>query len=178
MRSKLSSSTRQFLTEKLETFRARTRQYCVVLQLARDENSKQGKHSLERSLWIFLSSSLFSFFFLASLTSINSPKYRRNNRRPDKVTLPMKIKELPGKFSNWVPFACYSDDRCVGVRKDLPQLKFAVNGAGSPAAGPQLKSKVDQATQTPENIARETRNFTLRALKLQLNVTPTTLNLR
>ncbi|XP_032669519.1 D(2) dopamine receptor A isoform X2 [Odontomachus brunneus] len=71
-----------------------------------------------------------------------------------------------------------SDDRCVGVRKDLPQLKFAVNGAGSPAAGPQLKSKVDQATQTPENIARETRNFTLRALKLQLNVTPTTLNLR
>ncbi|XP_011149565.1 D(2) dopamine receptor A isoform X2 [Harpegnathos saltator] len=71
-----------------------------------------------------------------------------------------------------------SDDRCVGVRKVLPQLKFAVNGAGSPAAGPQLKSKVDQATQTPENIARETRNFTLRALKLQLNVTPTTLNLR
>ncbi|XP_014475833.1 PREDICTED: D(2) dopamine receptor [Dinoponera quadriceps] len=71
-----------------------------------------------------------------------------------------------------------SGDRCVGVRKVLPQLKFAVNGAGSPAAGSQLKSKVDQATQTPENIARETRNFTLRALKLQLNVTPTTLNLR
>ncbi|XP_039312634.1 5-hydroxytryptamine receptor 2B [Solenopsis invicta] len=69
-------------------------------------------------------------------------------------------------------------DKCGGVRKVLPHLKLAVNGAGSPAAGPRLKSKVDQATQTPENIARETRNFTLRALKLQLNVTPTTLNLR
>ncbi|KYM77543.1 D(2)-like dopamine receptor [Atta colombica] len=72
-----------------------------------------------------------------------------------------------------------SGDKCGGVRKVLPHLKLAeVNGAGSPAAGPRLKSKVDQTTQTPENIARETRNFTLRALKLQLNVTPTTLNLR
>ncbi|XP_018308961.1 5-hydroxytryptamine receptor 2A [Mycetomoellerius zeteki] len=71
-----------------------------------------------------------------------------------------------------------SSDKCGGVRKVLPHLKLAVNGAGSPAAGPRLKSKVDQTTQTPENIARETRNFTLRALKLQLNVTPTTLNLR
>lgn len=69
-------------------------------------------------------------------------------------------------------------DKCGGVRKVLPHLKLAVNGAGSAAVGPRLKSKVDQATQTPENIARETRNFTLRALKLQLNVTPTTLNLR
>ncbi|XP_072763404.1 5-hydroxytryptamine receptor 2A isoform X1 [Anoplolepis gracilipes] len=70
-------------------------------------------------------------------------------------------------------------DKCGGVRKVLPHLKLAVNGAGSPAAGSQQhKSKVDQATQTPENIARETRNFTLRALKLQLNVTPNTLNLR
>ncbi|XP_076395841.1 5-hydroxytryptamine receptor 2A isoform X2 [Megachile rotundata] len=57
----------------------------------------------------------------------------------------------------------------------------SVNGAGSPTGstvGAKQGSKVDQATQTPENIARETRNFTLRALKLQLNVTPTTLNLR
>ncbi|KAL0113439.1 hypothetical protein PUN28_012532 [Cardiocondyla obscurior] len=69
------------------------------------------------------------------------------------------------------------ESKCVGVRKVLPHLKL-VNGAGSPAAGSRHKSKVDQATQTPENIARETRNFTLRALKLQLNVTPTTLNLR
>ncbi|XP_029166554.1 5-hydroxytryptamine receptor 2A [Nylanderia fulva] len=69
-------------------------------------------------------------------------------------------------------------DKCGGVRRVLPHLKLAVNGAGSPASGPGLKSKVDQATQTPENIARETRNFTLRALKLQLNVTPNTLNLR
>ncbi|XP_029676319.1 5-hydroxytryptamine receptor 2B [Formica exsecta] len=69
-------------------------------------------------------------------------------------------------------------DKCGGVRKVLPHLKLTVNGAGSPATGPRLKSKVDQATQTPENIARETRNFTLRALKLQLNVTPNNLNLR
>lgn len=71
-----------------------------------------------------------------------------------------------------------SADKCVGVRKVLPRMKFAVNGAGGPAAESRLKLKVDQTTQTPENIARETRNFTLRALKLQLNVTPTTLNLR
>ncbi|XP_011634459.1 5-hydroxytryptamine receptor 2A isoform X2 [Pogonomyrmex barbatus] len=69
-------------------------------------------------------------------------------------------------------------DKCGIVRKVLPHLKLTANGAGSPAAGSRLKSKVDQATQTPENIARETRNFTLRALKLQLNVTPTALNLR
>ncbi|XP_076172641.1 5-hydroxytryptamine receptor 2A [Ptiloglossa arizonensis] len=74
-------------------------------------------------------------------------------------------------------------DRCKSARpgKPRPQLNFAVNGAGSPTgstAGTKLTSKVDQATQTPENIARETRNFTLRALKLQLNVTPNTLNLR
>ncbi|XP_076682534.1 5-hydroxytryptamine receptor 2A isoform X2 [Andrena cerasifolii] len=73
--------------------------------------------------------------------------------------------------------------RCKGARTDKtePQLNFALNGAGGPAgstAAAKLTSKVDQATQTPENIARETRNFTLRALKLQLNVTPTTLNLR
>ncbi|CAG5102488.1 Similar to htr2b: 5-hydroxytryptamine receptor 2B (Tetraodon fluviatilis) [Cotesia congregata] len=39
-------------------------------------------------------------------------------------------------------------------------------------------SKTDQAIQTPENIARETRNFRLRSLKLHLNVAPTNLNLR
>ncbi|XP_071569089.1 5-hydroxytryptamine receptor 2A [Temnothorax nylanderi] len=66
--------------------------------------------------------------------------------------------------------------KCEGARKVLPHLKLAVDGAGSSAAGPRLKLKVDQTTQTPENIARETPNFTLRALKLQLNVTPTTLN--
>ncbi|XP_053974405.1 alpha-1D adrenergic receptor isoform X1 [Hylaeus volcanicus] len=75
------------------------------------------------------------------------------------------------------------NDRYKGGRQDKqrPQMNFAVNGASSPtgsAAGTKLVSKVDQATQTPENIARETRNFTLRALKLQLNVAPNTLNLR
>ncbi|XP_076238556.1 5-hydroxytryptamine receptor 2A [Calliopsis andreniformis] len=74
-------------------------------------------------------------------------------------------------------------ERCKSTRSDKtqPQLNFAVNGASNPTGstvGSKRTSKVDQATQTPENIARETRNFTLRALKLQLNVTPTTLNLR
>ncbi|XP_053595265.1 probable G-protein coupled receptor No18 [Microplitis demolitor] len=42
----------------------------------------------------------------------------------------------------------------------------------------RCNSKTDQATQTPENIAKETRNFRLRSLKLHLNVAPTNLNLR
>ncbi|KAK9310750.1 hypothetical protein QLX08_000060 [Tetragonisca angustula] len=74
-------------------------------------------------------------------------------------------------------------ERCKSARqsKPRPQLNFAVNGASNPTGsttGTKLAAKVDQATQTPENIARETRNFTLRALKLQLNVAPNTLNLR
>ncbi|KAL0281669.1 UNVERIFIED_CONTAM: hypothetical protein PYX00_002585 [Menopon gallinae] len=36
----------------------------------------------------------------------------------------------------------------------------------------------DQGTQTSENIAKETRNFRLKSLKLQLSVTPSALNLR
>ncbi|XP_068975725.1 5-hydroxytryptamine receptor 2C [Bombus flavifrons] len=83
----------------------------------------------------------------------------------------------------WRTSGGVASERCKGARssKSQPQLNFAVNGASNPAgstAGTKLRSKVDQATQTPENIARETRNFTLRALKLQLNVTPNTLNLR
>ncbi|XP_024937243.1 5-hydroxytryptamine receptor 2A isoform X2 [Cephus cinctus] len=77
-----------------------------------------------------------------------------------------------------------SSSRGTSMRMSVsqPQLSFAVNGAGNPertsAAVTRTNGKVDQGTQTPENIARETRNFTLRSLKLQLNVTPTTLNLR
>ncbi|KAF6204181.1 hypothetical protein GE061_002521 [Apolygus lucorum] len=37
---------------------------------------------------------------------------------------------------------------------------------------------MDRSTQTPESIARETRNCRIKTLKLQLNVTPPTLNLR
>ncbi|KOX74312.1 5-hydroxytryptamine receptor 2C [Melipona quadrifasciata] len=78
---------------------------------------------------------------------------------------------------------CCKHNRCKSARqsKPRPQLNFAVNGASNPTGsttGTKLPTKVDQATQTPENIARETRNFTLRALKLQLNVAPNTLNLR
>ncbi|XP_022918963.1 5-hydroxytryptamine receptor 2C [Onthophagus taurus] len=36
----------------------------------------------------------------------------------------------------------------------------------------------DKSTQTPENIAKETRNFRLRSLKLQLNSVPSNLNFR
>lgn len=57
-------------------------------------------------------------------------------------------------------------------------MNGASNPAGSGTGSTRLATKVDQATQTPENIGRETRNFTLKALKLQLNVTPNTLNLR
>ncbi|XP_017755043.1 PREDICTED: 5-hydroxytryptamine receptor 2B-like [Eufriesea mexicana] len=83
----------------------------------------------------------------------------------------------------WRTSGGVGSERCKGARpgKSEPQLNFAVNGASNStgsATGTKLTSKVDQATQTPENIARETRNFTLRALKLQLNVTPNTLNLR
>ncbi|KAK1122928.1 hypothetical protein K0M31_008566 [Melipona bicolor] len=78
---------------------------------------------------------------------------------------------------------CLTEKKCKSARqsKPRPQLNFAVNGASNPTGsttGTKLPAKVDQATQTPENIARETRNFTLRALKLQLNVAPNTLNLR
>ncbi|XP_026667478.1 D(2) dopamine receptor A [Ceratina calcarata] len=83
---------------------------------------------------------------------------------------------------NTGPLLRYKYNRCKGARprKSQPQLNFAtVNGAGNSAgSATKLPSKVDQDTQTPENIARETRNFTLRALRLQLNVTPNTLNLR
>lgn len=53
-----------------------------------------------------------------------------------------------------------------------PQLSYANggNGGGQTAGG-----RRDQSTQTPENIARETRNFKLRSLKLQLNNVPTNL---
>ncbi|XP_066591391.1 5-hydroxytryptamine receptor 2B isoform X1 [Prorops nasuta] len=73
--------------------------------------------------------------------------------------------------------------RCTGIRtiSSQPQLNFGLNGAGNPSgntSGASPGSKMDQTTQTPDNIVRETRNFNLRSLKLQLNVTPTTLNLR
>ncbi|XP_048264401.1 5-hydroxytryptamine receptor 2A isoform X2 [Bombus terrestris] len=83
----------------------------------------------------------------------------------------------------WRTSGGVGSERGKGARssKSQPQLNFTVNGANNQTgstAGTELRSKVDQATQTPENIARETRNFTLRALKLQLNVTPNALNLR
>ena len=65
------------------------------------------------------------------------------------------------------------------------QSSLEVNGNEDPEPGPggsgrsSSCAKIDQGTQTPENIARETRIFTLRSLKLHLNVAaPTNLHLR
>ncbi|KAG8241672.1 hypothetical protein J6590_081990 [Homalodisca vitripennis] len=55
-----------------------------------------------------------------------------------------------------------------------PALSYANGGSGRGEGA----SSCDQGTQTPENIARETRNSRPRTLRLPLNVTPTTLNLR
>ncbi|XP_046746335.1 alpha-1D adrenergic receptor [Diprion similis] len=76
-----------------------------------------------------------------------------------------------------------SSDRNLSMRGSTsqPQLNFSMNSPGTPdhvVPASRGGRKVDQGTQTPENIARETRNFKLRTLKLQLNVTPTALNLR
>jgi hypothetical protein len=54
-----------------------------------------------------------------------------------------------------------------------PQLSYANGGGG---AGPISATRKDQSTQTPENIARETRNCKLRSLKLQLNNVPSNLS--
>jgi hypothetical protein len=57
-----------------------------------------------------------------------------------------------------------------------PALSYA-NGGGARAEA----ASVDQGTQTPENIARETRQGQgqrPRTLRLPLNVAPTALNLR
>ncbi|XP_074040670.1 5-hydroxytryptamine receptor 2A isoform X2 [Leptinotarsa decemlineata] len=48
------------------------------------------------------------------------------------------------------------------------QLPYANGGSGTRHMS---RSSRDQSTQTPENIAKETRNFKLRSLKLQLNHT-------
>lgn len=46
------------------------------------------------------------------------------------------------------------------------------------ACEPASEAGGDQGTQTPESMARDTRNNRLKNLRLQLNVTPSTLNLR
>ncbi|KAJ8916208.1 hypothetical protein NQ315_016347, partial [Exocentrus adspersus] len=52
------------------------------------------------------------------------------------------------------------------------QLPYANGGSG---AGQVTGGRRDQSTQTPDNIARETRNCKLRSLKLQLNHTTSNL---
>lgn len=68
-----------------------------------------------------------------------------------------------------------------------PQLSYTNGGGTSLSSGNNERSvggggggggHRDQGTQTPENIARETRNFNLRSLKLQLNSVPSNLNFR
>nr|CAD7444576.1 unnamed protein product [Timema bartmani] len=67
----------------------------------------------------------------------------------------------------------------IRVSSSQPQLSFVANGGGGGGAvdGGGV-GRCDQGTQTPENIARETRNFRLRSLRLQLSMGPSTLNLR
>lgn len=48
-------------------------------------------------------------------------------------------------------------------------------GAGSSGSVVSTTARRDQSTQTPENIAKETRNCKLRSLKLQLNNTTSNL---
>nr|XP_018899668.1 PREDICTED: D(2) dopamine receptor [Bemisia tabaci] len=73
------------------------------------------------------------------------------------------------------------------VSSSQSQLNFVNGGSNVSESGsksgvpvvPTVDASVcDRETQTPDNIARETRNFRLKTLRLQLNVTPSTLNLR
>jgi len=65
------------------------------------------------------------------------------------------------------------------VSTSHPQLDYVANGGNGAGGGLNASSgRCDQGTQTPDNIARETRNFRLRSLKLQLSMGPSTLNLR
>ena len=67
----------------------------------------------------------------------------------------------------------------IRVSASHPQLNYVANGGNGAGGGLSASSgRCDQETQTPDNIARETRNFRLRSLKLQLSMGPSTLNLR
>ncbi|EFA04641.2 5-hydroxytryptamine receptor 2C-like isoform X1 [Tribolium castaneum] len=61
----------------------------------------------------------------------------------------------------------------IRISSSHQQLAYANGGSGTGAAPGARK---DQSTQTPENIARETRNCKLRSLKLQLNNVPSNLS--
>ncbi|XP_069701878.1 D(2) dopamine receptor [Periplaneta americana] len=68
-----------------------------------------------------------------------------------------------------------SDRSCsIRVSSSHPQLSYVANGGSGAGSG----GTCDQGTQTPDIIGRETRNFRLRSLKLQLSMGPSTLNLR
>lgn len=67
----------------------------------------------------------------------------------------------------------------IRVSSSHPHLNYVVNGgSGAGGAVSASRGRCDQGTQTSDNIARETRNFRLRSLKLQLSMGPSTLNLR
>ncbi|XP_031343923.1 5-hydroxytryptamine receptor 2B isoform X2 [Photinus pyralis] len=70
-------------------------------------------------------------------------------------------------------------DRSTHALRITSQLPYANGGHLNSATGSSSGTKHrDQSTQTPENIAKETRNFKLRSLKLQLNNVPSNLNFR
>ncbi|KAK9703634.1 hypothetical protein QE152_g29210 [Popillia japonica] len=60
------------------------------------------------------------------------------------------------------------------ISSSHPQLSYTNGGNNTSTSSTGHR---DQSTQTPDNIAKETRNFKLRSLKLQLNNVPTNLNL-
>ncbi|XP_034935158.1 5-hydroxytryptamine receptor 2C [Chelonus insularis] len=72
--------------------------------------------------------------------------------------------------------------RSTSTRTGMSHSSFELNGAVEETdvgtTQPRTCNKTDQSTQTPDNIARETRNFRLRSLRLHLNVASTNLNFR
>ncbi|XP_063922816.1 5-hydroxytryptamine receptor 2A isoform X2 [Zophobas morio] len=68
-----------------------------------------------------------------------------------------------------------SGERSANIRISTSHTQLSYANGGSDA-GSVPGSRKDQSTQTPENIARETRNCKLRSLKLQLNNVPSNLS--
>ncbi|XP_044001076.1 5-hydroxytryptamine receptor 2A isoform X2 [Aphidius gifuensis] len=72
--------------------------------------------------------------------------------------------------------------RTLNARSGIKHPSFELNGATVETDialnESRIMGRTDQGTQTPENIAKETRNFKLKSLRLHLNVTPTNLNLK
>lgn len=95
------------------------------------------------------------------------------NKRPSHASsLPFpftSVRDINRTIAFIVLFRSSNNIRLAAAHSQLTYVNGG-NGAGQNGGG-----RRDQSTQTPENIARETRNFRLRTLKLQLNNVPTNL---